>query len=282
MKANLAPALKHVLVHEGLYSDHPSDPGGATMKGVTQAVYDDYRQRKGLPLRSVRLISNAELQDIYENQYWDTVRGDEMPSGLDYCLFDYAVNSGPGRAAKDLQRALGVKVDGVIGVNTLAMVAKADTAKLIDDVCDRRLAFLKSLKNWKTFGKGWGSRVTGVRTTALAMVGGEVPPKPPKPVQTPSLAVPAPKAPEAAQAQLKTADGAGLSIAAAGVGGEKVRQFAEQVQPHASMETVLGRLAFAVFFLLMLVGGCLIAYSYIKRIKEKGGLGGFIGSVFKG
>lgn len=282
MTANFPAALKLVLVHEGGYINHPEDPGGATQKGVTQAVYDAYRTRKGLAKKPVRNIANAELEAIYKTNYWDKIDADEMPPGVGYCLFDYAVNSGAGRAAKDLQRALGVKVDGIVGANTLAMLNAADDAKLINDVCDRRLRFLKSLRTWKTFGKGWGRRVAGVRSAALSMVEGEEPAVIAKaaPAPAPAAAL-APKAPEAAQAQLKTAEGAGLSITAAGVGGEKVRQFAESVQPHMGMETILGRLAFAIFTLLMLIGGGLIGYAYLRRIKEKGGLGGFIGSVFK-
>lgn len=279
--SNFPTALKLVLVHEGGFVNHKDDPGGATMKGVTQAVYDGYRARKGEAKRAVKLIANAELQDIYRRQYWMAIHADDMAAGVDYCLFDYAVNSGAGRAAKDLQRALGVKVDGMIGMGTMKALADADDARLINDICDRRLRFLKSLRTWKTFGKGWARRVEGVRAAAAAMVSGEPPAavvKPPTPAVAAAAAV---KAPEAAQAQLKTAEGCGISIAAAGAGGEKVRQFAESVQPHMGMETMLGRLAFAVFTLLMLIGGVLIGYSYLRRIREKGGLGGFVGSVFK-
>jgi lysozyme family protein len=278
--SNLPAVLKLVLVHEGGYVNHPKDPGGATMKGVTQAVYDAYRIRHDQPKQTVKKITNAELEAIYRDQYWRTIHADEMPKGVDYCLFDYAVNSGAGRAVKDLQRALGVKVDGIVGMGTLTALGLADDARLINDVCDRRLRFLKSLKTWRTFGRGWASRVAGVRSAALAMVEGEPPMEVAKAAPAP-LARPAPKAPEAAQAQLKTAEGAGLSLTAAGAGGEKVRQFAESVQPHMGMETMLGRLAFAIFTLLMLIGGSLIGYAYLRRIKEKGGLGGFLGSVFK-
>lgn len=283
--SNLTSALKLVLVHEGGYVNHPKDPGGATMKGVTQAVYDAYRVRHDLPKQTVKKIANAELEAIYRDQYWRTIHADEMPRGVDYCVFDYAVNSGPGRAVKDLQRALGVKVDGIVGMGTMTAIGLADDARLINDICDRRLRFLKSLKTWRTFGRGWATRVAGVRRDGLAMVEGEEPvaakvtPAPTQPAVASAVAA---KAPEAAQAQLKTAEGGGLTFLAAGAGGEKVRQIAEGVQPHMGMETALGRLAFVVFTLLMLIGGVLVGYSYIRRIREKGGLGGFVGSVFKG
>ncbi len=113
-------ALKRVLVHEGGYADHPADPGGATMRGVTQRVYDGWRRRRGVPVRSVRLIEPGEVEAIYRLQYWDAVRADDLPAGLDYGVFDAAVHSGPGQAAKWLQRALGVTADGQVGEATLA------------------------------------------------------------------------------------------------------------------------------------------------------------------
>lgn len=169
MRENLETALKHVLVHEGGFSNHPKDPGGATNRGVTQRVYDAYRDRQGQSRRSVRAITAEEVADIYKRQYWDAIRGDDLPSGLDYAVFDYAVNSGPRRAAQDLQRELGVAVDGVIGNVTLAGVAKADVYDLIDRLCARRMRFLKGLKHWPTFGKGWTRRVTDVAEIAMAM-----------------------------------------------------------------------------------------------------------------
>lgn len=169
MRENLETALKHVLVHEGGFVNHKDDPGGATNRGVTQRVYDAYRDRQGQSRRSVRAITAEEVADIYKRQYWDAIRGDDLPSGLDYAAFDYAVNSGPRRAAQDLQRELGVAVDGVIGNVTLAGVAKADVYDLIDRLCARRMRFLKGLKHWPTFGKGWTRRVTDVAEIAMAM-----------------------------------------------------------------------------------------------------------------
>lgn len=159
--------LKWVLVHEGGWADHPADPGGQTMKGVTQRVYSAYRERHGLPVRSVREIEDDELVAIYRRQYWDVVRGDDLPAGLDYAVFDFAVNSGPGRAAKFLQALLGVDQDGQIGERTLAALNGTDTATLIVKLCDDRLAWLKRLPTWKTFGRGWTTRVNGVRDGAL-------------------------------------------------------------------------------------------------------------------
>ena len=171
MKRNFKKALKHVLVHEGGWADHPKDPGGATMKGVTLATYRRHfgedRSKDNL-----RNIADEELEQIYRSGYWGKCRCDELPTGVDYAVFDAAVNSGPGRSAKWLQAAVGAKQDGGIGPNTLARVEEHDAIQVADTMCDRRLTFLRNLSTWPTFGKGWERRVEGVRATAVAMAGG--------------------------------------------------------------------------------------------------------------
>lgn len=177
-------SLSSVLVHEGGYSNNPHDPGGATMKGVTQRVYDDYRDSKGLAHRSVKLISRSELLDIYRRRYWDLIKGDDLPHGLSYVVFDGAVNSGQGRSAKWLQaslKALGLytgALDGLIGPGTLKAVAQVnDVDALIASICARRMAFLKRLKHWKHFKNGWTNRVNGVLKTGQAWATGSVGPQ---------------------------------------------------------------------------------------------------------
>lgn len=171
--SNYSAALKRVLAHEGGYSDHPSDPGGKTMRGVTQRVYDAYRSRNGRQKQSVAKIEEAELQAIYREQYADKVRFNDLPAGVDYVVFDGAVNSGVAQSVKWLQRAVGVKDDGIMGAVTLDAVKGRDARTVINDVCNRRMTMLKSLKTWKTFGKGWTSRVEGARAAALEMAAGE-------------------------------------------------------------------------------------------------------------
>ncbi|MDJ0702740.1 MAG: glycosyl hydrolase 108 family protein [Leptolyngbyaceae cyanobacterium MO_188.B28] len=171
MEENFKGALKHVLVHEGGWADHPADPGGATMKGVTLMTYRRHfgRNKSKADLRN---ISDEELGQIYRAGYWDKCKCDELPSGLDYAVFDAAVNSGPGRGAKWLQYAVGAKQDGGIGAKTLARLDGLAPSEIINTMCDRRLAFLRSLRTWRTFGRGWGRRVESVRFTALEMAGG--------------------------------------------------------------------------------------------------------------
>ncbi|WP_262265508.1 glycoside hydrolase family 108 protein [Microvirga yunnanensis] len=171
-------SLKIVLVHEGGYVNHPKDPGGATNKGVTQRVYDGYRKRNGLPVRSVKFISDKEVAEIAKRQYWDAVKGDLLPAGVDFVLFDGAYNSGPSQSIKWAQRAVGVKVDGILGEATLAAIENhPDHDKLIAEIIARRLGFLKALRTWPTFGKGWGKRVEQVQATGQAWASGSVAPK---------------------------------------------------------------------------------------------------------
>lgn len=168
-------AMKALAVHEGGYSDHPKDPGGRTMKGVTQRTYDAYRARKGLEKRHVRQIEDAEVYEIYRVQYWDAIRGDDLPPGVAYCVFDAAVNSGPGRAARWLQDVIGAKVDGVVGNETLAKAADLDPEFIIAAFCQKRLSFMKRLKHWPTFKNGWTRRVREVREQSIKWAKGYEP-----------------------------------------------------------------------------------------------------------
>lgn len=170
MKDNFELALSEVLKSEGGYVNHPQDPGGATNRGITQAVYDGWRTQHSIPRASVRYILDSEVKAIYRARYWNAVKGDDLPSGVDYCIFDFAVNSSPTRAAKYLQTAVGAAPDGFVGKDTIAMAADASPTSVINAVCDSRLTFLRGLRTWATFGKGWERRVAAVRKLALALV----------------------------------------------------------------------------------------------------------------
>jgi lysozyme family protein len=168
MQNNFVDSLDLVLKHEGGYSDHPDDPGGATMKGVTLTVFREHCGEEQTK-QDLKEISDEQLQKIYGKGYWHKCRADDLPSGVDYAVFDAAVNSGPGRSAKWLQGAIGAAQDGGIGPNTLGKVKAHDPQDIINDMCDRRLSFLQGLSNWDTFGRGWGRRVEDVRAKALSM-----------------------------------------------------------------------------------------------------------------
>jgi lysozyme family protein len=168
MDRNFARALQLVLKHEGGWSDHPADPGGATMKGVTLANFRRY-VKPGATKDDLRRITDEQLATVYRRFYWDAVHGAELPDGVDYAVFDFAVNSGPGRAAKYLQGVVGVVQDGRIGPATIAATKAMMRTTVINDLCDKRMKFLRGLNTWPTFGKGWTSRVSGVRADALKM-----------------------------------------------------------------------------------------------------------------
>lgn len=291
-------SLQLVLAHEGGYVNHPADPGGATNKGVTQGVYDTYRRSIGEKPRSVKSITKAEIEDIYRNQYWGKVDGDGLPAGIDYAVFDYAVNSGVGKAVKDLQRTLrgwsnrlgevaNIRVDGVMGQATLAAceaAANENEADFIASLCDRRMSFLKSLKTYKTFGKGWKRRVMGavegyqendkgVIDYAIKMAHGDLD----YPIAKKELpAAIGARADEEAPAKaivkdqsiLKTAQGVGAALATAGVTGNVAIEAAETAKTKID-GSVFGQAALIVFVLLMLAGVGLIVFKYFEDRREK-------------
>lgn len=274
--SNFAPSLKRVLVHEGGYSNHKEDNGGATMKGVIQRVYDAYRTNLGRVRQSVRLITEDELQDIYRRQYWNAIRGDELPVGIDYVVFDGAVNSGPKQSLKWLQKALAqkgyykAKIDGVWGEATRAALKMASNHdELVDLICDIRMKFLRALSDWKHFGKGWQSRVSGVRvagknmavgmfTTPPALVDISVNPETPKATIDNAI-----KRPTKAVADAAVGTGAGIAGAA-----QAVQQAIEQLAPLAaaggSVTTIVTYLTLGGVFLAL--GG--IAMRVFQKSKE--------------
>ena len=147
---DLSRVLPVTLRFEGGWADNAHDPGGATMKGVTQRVYDAWRRSHSKAQISVRFISDAELLAIYHGEYWVPVRVDDLPAGVDLAVFDYAVNSGVSRAKKALNAA----------VNLLPIPA-------IKSICATRMSFLHHLSAWQFFGKGWGPRVNTVLATGI-------------------------------------------------------------------------------------------------------------------
>lgn len=161
MKENFKDALAAVLHHEGGYVDHPKDPGGRTNLGCTQKVWEEWVGHQ-VDEHTMRNLSPADVAPLYKARYWDKVHGDDLPAGVDYVVFDAAINSGPGRAAKWLQEVVGVTADGAIGPGTMRAVMAHNPAELVSAYQAKRLSFLKALPTWGTFGKGWGRRVDEV------------------------------------------------------------------------------------------------------------------------
>ena len=172
MNSNFEVCLTKLLVHEGGFVHHEKDPGGMTNLGITIRVWEEW---VGHPVseKEMRKLTPLMVAPLYKRKYFDACRANELISGVDYCVFDVAVNSGVGRAIKLLQSCVGATPDGSYGSITAALVKKAEEnpAKLIEDYCAKRLEFLQSLKAFPTFGKGWTRRVEEVKAEALKMLG---------------------------------------------------------------------------------------------------------------
>lgn len=216
---NFDACLKRLLVHEGSNDDDPRDPGGRTSRGIIQSEWTRYvADHPGQGLQSdVWKAPQSAVEDIYRWQYWDALRCDELPAGVDYAVFDFGVNSGIGRSAKYLQAIVGTVQDGQIGPATLIATKAKPAAEIVAALCDRRLAFLKGLRTRSTFGRGWGRRVAEVRTAALAMAAGKGAPAPKIAPAKPVPSLPARPAPAPAPVSRSILAGLGaLVLAAAG------------------------------------------------------------------
>ena len=166
---NWEKCLKLILHHEGGYVNHPKDPGGETNLGVTKRVYEEWGGTKDM-----KDLTVEDVSPIYKKNYWDRIKGDELPSGLDLCVFDFGVNAGTGRAAKYLQRLVGTTVDGGIGPNSLRAVnehvSRWSIEQTIDDYQAERQKYYEKLKTFETFGRGWTRRVQETTKEAMDMV----------------------------------------------------------------------------------------------------------------
>ena len=172
MKENLESSLKAILHHEGGYVNHPKDPGGETNLGVTKRVYEEYGGKKDM-----KDLVVADVAPIYIERYWNKMKCDDLPGGLDLCVFDFGVNAGPGRAAKFLQRMIGVTQDGGIGPQTLGALQsmigedpKAGVHEAIEKYQSMRQEYYESLSTFSTFGKGWTRRVEETTKMALDLI----------------------------------------------------------------------------------------------------------------
>ena len=177
MKSNFDKCLEMLLEHEGGFTADKRDKGnagdghgnqGSTMLGVTSRVYADWTG-KPAPIEVMKELTPDDVAPIYKKNYWDRVKGDQLPSGVDWCAFDWAVNSGSGRPAKAIQRAVGATQDGAIGNQTLGLVAEKDPKFIIDYVYTVRQSFYESLDDFKHFGRGWSRRNTETLHQAMEM-----------------------------------------------------------------------------------------------------------------
>jgi lysozyme family protein len=169
MKQNFNHCLEMLLKHEGGFVNHPRDPGGVTNLGVTLATYEQWMGRN-VTVDEMKALTVKDVAPIYKKRYWAAVRGDDLPSGVDWSVFDWAVNSGPSRASRALQRIVGVTADGKIGPVTLRAAYDISAEKIIDEMYSARQRFYERLSTFDTFGKGWTRRNKETRQAALLML----------------------------------------------------------------------------------------------------------------
>ena len=166
---NWNKCLETILHHEGGYVNHPKDPGGETNLGVTKRVYEEWGGTKDM-----KDLTVEDVSPIYKKNYWDRVHGDELPTGLDLCVFDFGVNAGTGRAAKYLQTMVGATADGAIGPATLRAVSSYVDSEGIESAIQNyqsaRQSYYEKLKTFDTFGRGWTRRVTETTELAIEMI----------------------------------------------------------------------------------------------------------------
>ena len=168
-KENFDKCLKMLLAHEGGFVNHPEDPGGITNLGVTKKVYDEWIGRESTE-QEMRDLTPDDVAPIYKKNYWDRIKGDSLPSGIDWCLMDWTVNSGKSRPSKAVQRAVGATQDGAIGPATIGLIMEKDPEFVINYVYGVRQDFYKGLKTFETFGRGWTRRNKETLHQALEMI----------------------------------------------------------------------------------------------------------------
>lgn len=147
-------SFRLLMENEGIYVNDPLDQGGETKYGISKKAY---------PEIDIPSLTMQQAKDIYYRDYWARCKCDYLPDALSVAVFDYAVNSGNIRAIKDLQSALGVTVDGIIGNQTIGAANRLPLRPVVKEIHDRRMNFLMGLKNWKYYGNGWGTRVKRVQ-----------------------------------------------------------------------------------------------------------------------
>lgn len=168
MKGNWGKSFELLLKSEGGYVAHEADPGGRTNLGVTQAVWENWVGRLSNE-KEMRALTPELVKPLYKKKYWDACKCDELPTGIDYLVFDFAVNAGVGRSIKTLQTSVGVNADGAIGPKTLQALMFFSKNQLIDKFSEQKLKFYQSLPTFAAFGKGWTNRIEHVKRDASLM-----------------------------------------------------------------------------------------------------------------
>ena len=177
MKENWNKSFELMLGSEGGFSDDPRDNGnklpdsrvGSTMLGVTQYNWE-YWTGHQVTHEQMKKLTPADVKPFYKKKFWDVCRCDDLPSGIDYLVFDFAVNAGCGGSAKLLQTVVGVTPDGGIGPITLAAVNAIAENDLVEKFSQAKEDFYRGLSNFNVYGVGWLNRVAAVKQKAISMV----------------------------------------------------------------------------------------------------------------
>ena len=169
MLSNWPTSLALMLKSEGGFVNHPSDPGGMTNLGVTKKAWEAYVGRQ-VDEAEMRGLTPEIVAPFYKARYWDACKCDQLPLGIDYAVFDFAVNAGASRASKTMQTALGTAADGVIGPATIGVATNADPDEFLEKFSQAKEQFYRGLATFEHFGKGWLSRVSEVKQTAEGMI----------------------------------------------------------------------------------------------------------------
>ena len=262
MRETFDTVMDWVFTHEGGYSIDRNDPGNWTggkvgkgqLKGTKFGI-----SAKAYPNLDIKSLTKEQARALYKRDYWDKVKGDDLPAGLDYVAYDAAINSGPPQSAKWIQRAVGVDADGLIGAQTLAAIdaaARKNEEALIASATSQRLAFLKSLKTWSRYGNGWKRRVDEVNANALKLARAD-----PKYVMPSYMAGMERKARTEDIKPMATADGKAAVGAGIGAVGIAASQVADQISSYADTPVIK-----YLFVALTVVGVGIGAYVAIRGL----------------
>lgn len=269
-------ALRVCLIEEGGRDDDPHDSGGRTNEGIIQREWDVYRRTHPDRPADVWKAPQADIDAIYLDSYWRPYC-DDLPAGLDMAFFDFSVNAGRTQAVRDLQRVLGVRVDGMLGMATRDAIAAApDVAILVRQYCDQRRSFYRHLAQYPRYGRGWMSRVDHVQAAAQRLAGmAHADPAPyakaaaarvDEVADRPEITVSAKANPaDLAEPTVTPEGGVVVSGGAGGLAGT-IQQFQEQLQPFASYLKVAQYMLIGV----SVVGFALTLYAFWKRNKVRG------------
>ena len=168
-----------MLESEGGFSDDPRDNGnklpdgrpGSTMLGVTQYNWENWTGHQ-VTHEQMKKLKPEDVKPFYKKKYWDACRCNDLPDGIDYLVFDFAVNAGVGRSAKTLQSAVGATPDGAIGPLTLAAVNAYNNPETVINLFSiAKEEFYRGLGNFNVYGEGWLNRVAAVKIKATSMLG---------------------------------------------------------------------------------------------------------------